>query len=35
MNKTIVEWDDHATTSQSPTFFTMADNIVVKFITFK
>jgi pectinesterase len=35
MKKTIVEWDDHANTAQSPTFFTMADHIVVKFITFR
>ncbi|KEH40669.1 probable pectinesterase 29 [Medicago truncatula] len=35
MSKTIVEWNDHATTLQSPTFFTMADNIVVRFISFR
>ncbi|KAK2453547.1 pectinesterase [Trifolium repens] len=35
MKKTIVEWDDHANTAQSPTFFSMADHIVVKFITFR
>lgn len=32
---TFVEWDDHETTSQSPTFSTMADNIVVKHISFR
>ncbi|KAK2453545.1 pectinesterase [Trifolium repens] len=35
MKKTIVEWDDHASTLQSPTFSAGADHIVVKFITFK
>ncbi|XP_015946636.1 probable pectinesterase 29 [Arachis duranensis] len=32
---TLVDWDDHATTSQSPTFSTMADNVVVKSISFR
>ncbi|MED6120907.1 putative pectinesterase 29 [Stylosanthes scabra] len=32
---TVVDWDDHAATSQSPTFSTMADNIVVKSISFR
>ncbi|KAL5070949.1 hypothetical protein RYX36_021836 [Vicia faba] len=35
MSNTLVEWDDHATTVQSPTFFIMADNVVVKYITFR
>lgn len=35
MSNTLVEWDDHSNTMQSPTFFTMADNTVVKYITFK
>ncbi|KAK7273999.1 hypothetical protein RIF29_15068 [Crotalaria pallida] len=33
--KTIVVWDDHQSTSQSPTFATMADNIVVKCMSFR
>ncbi|KAL9324874.1 hypothetical protein ACSQ67_005519 [Phaseolus vulgaris] len=32
---TIVEWDDHDSSAQSPTFLSMADNIVVKAITFR
>ncbi|XP_057425983.1 probable pectinesterase 55 [Lotus japonicus] len=32
--KTLVEWGDHDTTSQSPTFSTMAEYIVVKYISF-
>ncbi|VYS67289.1 unnamed protein product [Arabidopsis thaliana] len=31
---TRVEWDDHASLAQSPTFATLADNTVVKKITF-
>ncbi|KAG7555774.1 Pectinesterase catalytic [Arabidopsis suecica] len=31
---TRVEWDDHASLAQSPTFATLADNTVVKSITF-
>ncbi|XP_057740624.1 probable pectinesterase 55 [Arachis stenosperma] len=33
--RTWVEWDDHNTTAQSPTFQSMADNIVVKSISFR
>ncbi|XP_020969185.1 probable pectinesterase 55 [Arachis ipaensis] len=33
--KTWVEWDDHNTTAQSPTFQSNADNIVVKSISFR
>ncbi|XP_004489925.1 probable pectinesterase 29 [Cicer arietinum] len=33
--KSYVEWDDHDTTAQSPTFVIMADNIVVKSISFR
>ncbi|XLS80890.1 hypothetical protein HN51_046721 [Arachis hypogaea] len=33
--KTWVEWGDHNTTAQSPTFQSMADNIVVKSISFR
>ncbi|XP_003619145.3 probable pectinesterase 55 [Medicago truncatula] len=33
--KTIVEWDDHAPISQSATFSSMADNVVVKSISFR
>ncbi|XP_027362723.1 probable pectinesterase 29 [Abrus precatorius] len=33
--KTFVEWDDHDTTSQSPTFAAMADNTVVKSMSFR
>ncbi|RDX83478.1 putative pectinesterase 29, partial [Mucuna pruriens] len=33
--RTFVEWDDHNTTSQSPTFAAMADNIVVKSMSFR
>ncbi|WZZ31117.1 hypothetical protein YC2023_014518 [Brassica napus] len=33
-SKTRVEWDDHATTEQSPTFATSANNTVVKSLTF-
>ncbi|XP_004498727.3 probable pectinesterase 29 [Cicer arietinum] len=35
ISNTFVEWDDHDNTAQSPTFYTMADNIVVKYISFK
>ncbi|KAK7308633.1 hypothetical protein VNO77_42252 [Canavalia gladiata] len=33
--KTFVEWNDHNTTLQSPTFAAMADNLVVKSISFR
>ncbi|KAJ1387838.1 Transmembrane protein [Sesbania bispinosa] len=33
--RTLVEWDDHDTTSESPTFSIMADNIVVKSMSFR
>jgi len=33
--RTFVEWDDHDNTSQSPTFAAMADNIVVKSMSFR
>jgi len=33
--RTFVEWDDHDNTSQSPTFVAMADNIVVKSMSFR
>ncbi|CAJ1932720.1 unnamed protein product [Sphenostylis stenocarpa] len=33
--RTIVEWDDHDNTSQSPTFAAMADNIIVKSMSFR
>ncbi|TKY69207.1 pectinesterase 29 [Spatholobus suberectus] len=33
--RTFVEWDDHDTTSQSPTFAATADNIVVKSMSFR
>ncbi|XP_027913762.1 probable pectinesterase 29 [Vigna unguiculata] len=33
--RTFVEWDDHHNTSQSPTFVAMADNLVVKSISFR
>ncbi|XLT41582.1 hypothetical protein HN873_072874 [Arachis hypogaea] len=33
--RTWVEWDDHNTTAQSPTFQSNADNIVVKSISFR
>lgn len=32
---TSIEWDDHYNTAASPTFTSLADNIVVKGITFK
>jgi hypothetical protein len=32
---TIVEWDDHSSTFESPTFASFADNIVVKSISFR
>lgn len=32
--KTHVVWDDHDTVAQSPTFTSMADNIVVKSMSF-
>lgn len=32
--RTIVAWDDHQSIAQSPTFTSMADNIVVKSIHF-
>ncbi|KAE8009327.1 hypothetical protein FH972_005771 [Carpinus fangiana] len=34
-NLTSVEWDDHEDTTDSPTFTSFADNIIVKGITFK
>jgi len=33
--RTIVEWDDRGPISQSATFSSMADNVVVKSISFK
>ncbi|XP_047160018.1 probable pectinesterase 29 [Vigna umbellata] len=33
--RTFVEWDDHDNTSQSPTFVAMADNVVVKSMSFR
>ena len=33
--KTHVVWDDHDSVAQSPTFTSMADNIVVKCLSFK
>ncbi|KAF7807344.1 putative pectinesterase 29 [Senna tora] len=33
--KTIVVWDDHDTVAQSPTFTSMADNVVVKCMSFR
>lgn len=33
--KTIVVWDDHETIAQSPTFTLLADNIVVKCLSFR
>ncbi|KAL2347811.1 hypothetical protein Fmac_001811 [Flemingia macrophylla] len=33
--RTFVEWQDHSSIVQSPTFSTMADNVVVKSISFK
>ncbi|XP_028183176.1 probable pectinesterase 29 [Glycine soja] len=32
---TFVEWDDHDSSAESPTFTTMADNVVVKSISFR
>lgn len=32
--KTVIDWDDHASTSESATFSTSADNIVVSGINF-
>jgi pectinesterase len=32
---TIVEWGDHSSTFESPTFTSFADNIVVKSISFR
>jgi len=32
---TFVEWDDHASSGQSATFTTMANNTVVKSISFR
>ena len=32
--KTRVEWDDHYSVAQSPTFATIADNTVIKSLTF-
>ena len=34
-NLTSVEWDAHENTAESPTFTSIADNIIVKGITFK
>ncbi|KOM46078.1 hypothetical protein LR48_Vigan06g138400 [Vigna angularis] len=34
-DKTFVEWDDHDSSAQSPTFLTMANDIVVKTISFR
>lgn len=33
--RTLVEWDDHNDISQSPTFAAMADNLVVKCMSFR
>nr|KYP50010.1 putative pectinesterase 29 [Cajanus cajan] len=35
MRRTVVEWGDHDNTSQSPTFTSMAGNIVVKSMSFR
>lgn len=32
---TFVEWHDHDSSAESPTFTTMADNVVVKSISFR
>jgi hypothetical protein len=32
--RTKIVWDDHFSTAQSPTFVSLADNIVVRSITF-
>lgn len=33
--KTLVEWGDHDSTAQSPTFTAVADNVVVKCMSFR